>query len=88
LFTKPLLEKNFPNGKFLLITSGYHMRRSLACFQKIGIAVTPYSTDRLGGKPKFVFDHLLLPNLHALETWQVIIHEMTGLVMYKVAGYG
>src|ERR1051326_3616429 len=37
LFSKELIDKkNFSSGKFLLITSGYHMRRSLACFRKVG----------------------------------------------------
>jgi uncharacterized SAM-binding protein YcdF (DUF218 family) len=88
VFTKPILDKEFPKGKFLLITSAYHMRRSLACFRKAGIEVTPYSTDRESGPRKYVFDHLFIPDLSALQTWQTVIHESTGLLIYKLAGYG
>jgi len=86
-FTKPILDKEFPNGKFLLITSAYHMRRSIACFKKAGIHVTPYSTDRQAGERKFVFDFMFIPNVDALEVWQMAIHEMVGYLIYKMAGY-
>jgi uncharacterized SAM-binding protein YcdF (DUF218 family) len=87
VFTKPLLEKAFPHGKFLLITSAYHMRRSVACFEKAGIPVTPYSTDMQSGERKFVFDTLFIPNIDAMEVWQTAIHEMVGFLIYKLVGY-
>jgi uncharacterized SAM-binding protein YcdF (DUF218 family) len=87
IFTKPILDKEFPKGKFLLLTSAYHMRRSLACFKKAGIQVTPYSTDRQSGDRKFAIDFLFSPNVNALEIWEIAIHEMTGYLMYKIAGY-
>jgi uncharacterized SAM-binding protein YcdF (DUF218 family) len=87
LFTKPILDRELKGGRFLLITSAYHMRRSLGCFAKAGIAVTPYSTDRHSGEPKFVFDHLFIPSTDAIETWELLIHEITGYLTYKVAGY-
>ncbi|MDQ3111182.1 MAG: YdcF family protein, partial [Bacteroidota bacterium] len=40
LFTKPVLAKEVPGGRYLLVTSAFHMRRSLACFAKEGIRVT------------------------------------------------
>ncbi|MFI5148334.1 MAG: YdcF family protein [Bacteroidia bacterium] len=86
-FTKPLLDKEFPQGKFLLITSAYHMRRSLGCFRKAGITVTPYSTDRLAGERKLALDFYLIPNIDALDVWQAAIHEMSGYMIYKLAGY-
>jgi uncharacterized SAM-binding protein YcdF (DUF218 family) len=86
-FTKPILDKEFPNGKFLLITSAYHMRRSIGCFKKAGITVTPYSTDRYAGERKMAFDFFFIPNVDALDVWQAAIHEMSGYMIYKVAGY-
>jgi uncharacterized SAM-binding protein YcdF (DUF218 family) len=86
-FTKPILDKEFPQGKFLLITSAYHMRRSLGCFRKAGIPVTPYSTDRYAGERKLAFDFFLIPNVEAMDVWQAALHEMSGYVIYKAAGY-
>ncbi len=87
LFTRPILEKNVPKGKYLLITSAYHMRRALACFEKVGVHVDPYSTDRMSGDRKFIFDYMFIPNTDALETWQIGIHEIIGFIIYKIAGY-
>jgi uncharacterized SAM-binding protein YcdF (DUF218 family) len=87
IFTRPLLDKNFPHGKFLLITSAFHMRRSLGCFKKAGITAIPYSTDLQSADRKFVFDNMFIPNISAIEVWQTGIHEVTGYLIYKMAGY-
>jgi len=86
-YSRPLLDNYFTKGKFLLITSAFHERRSLACFRKQGIHVTPYSTDRYSGPRKFQFDHMLLPNAETLFNWDTLIHEWVGYVMYKMMGY-
>lgn len=87
LFTKSLLDKELSGKKFLLITSGMHMRRALQCFSKAGINVKPYSTDRYSGPRKFEVDHLFIPNAFVLEYWDVLIHEYIGFVSYKIVGY-
>lgn len=82
-----ILNKDFANGKFLLVTSGYHMPRAKRCFQKVGIAVTPFSVDQYAGKRKYIFDHLFLPDTYVVMKWEIILHEWIGFVMYKVLGY-
>ncbi len=84
---KPVLQKNFPNGKFLLITSAFHMRRSVACFKKQGIEVTSYSADRYSGPRKFQWDHVFIPSAETLMGWNTLIHEWIGYLTYKIAGY-
>lgn len=88
-FAKQFLDKHaYGEGKFLLITSGHHMRRALACFRKVGINVTPYSVDRNASLERhFTFDHLLLPNVHTLMWWEAVIHEWIGMLIYKIQGY-
>lgn len=85
--TKQLLDKDSVGTNLLLITSAFHMRRAMGCFKKEGIIAEPYSTDRFAGPRKWVFDHLLIPNSDALETWTMLIHEMVGALVYKVVGY-
>jgi len=85
--TKPLLEQYIPNGKYLLITSAYHMRRSVKCFEKAGIHVDPFSADRISGPRKFEINHLLLPNAWTLADWYAFNHELLGYITYKMAGY-
>jgi uncharacterized SAM-binding protein YcdF (DUF218 family) len=84
---KQMLNQFFPHGKFLLITSGYHMRRSTACFMKEGIDVTPYSTDMFGGPVKIQFDYLFLPSAETLFNWEKLFHEWVGAVIYWILGY-
>ena len=86
-FSKPILEKKFPKGKFLLITSASHMRRAMACFKKAGITAIPFSVDRQSGPRKFTLDHLLIPSIEALREWNSLIHEWVGCITYKIAGY-
>jgi len=85
--TKKLLGENNIKGEFLLITSAFHMRRSVGCFNKVGLTVDPYSTDRYSGPRKFEFDHMFIPNISALNDWTNLIHEIVGYITYKISGY-
>ena len=71
-----------------MITSAFHMRRSLNCFDAVGMDVAPYSTDRYAGPRKFEFDHLFIPNTSSINDWNTLIHEIVGYITYKVIGYG
>jgi uncharacterized SAM-binding protein YcdF (DUF218 family) len=84
---KSILETFFPNGKFLLISSGWHLKRATACFLKEGIAVTPYSTDRYSGPVKLDIDYLIIPSSETLFNWEKLIHEWVGTIVYKFNGY-
>lgn len=87
VFTKALLDKEKMKGEFLLITSGFHMRRSLACFKKEGLVTTPYSTDRYAGPRKFEFEYLLIPDASVIFKFNNLIHEIIGFITYKIVGY-
>ena len=87
VFTKQLVEKEKINGSYLLITSAFHMRRSLGCFKKVGMTVDPYSVDRYAGPPKYDFDYLFIPNASTMNDWNNLIHEIVGYLTYKVSGY-
>jgi len=82
-----ILNKIYPDGKFLLVTSGFHMPRAKRCFKKTGLNVTPFSVDQYAGKRKFVFDHLFIPDVEAMRKWEIIIHEWVGFISYKLVGY-
>ncbi|MEO6883180.1 MAG: YdcF family protein [Bacteroidia bacterium] len=87
LFSKAILEQNSVGKKYLLITSAFHMRRALGCFQKQGISVVPYSTDRYSGPIKWEFDYLFIPDASTFNNWNVLLHEMVGFFTYKIVGY-
>ncbi|HEX8516976.1 MAG TPA: YdcF family protein [Bacteroidia bacterium] len=85
--TRKLIDEKKIDGKMLLITSAFHMRRSIGCFEKAGIDIDSYTTDRYAGPRKFEFDHLFIPNLSAMEDWNNLIHEVVGYITYKIFGY-
>ena len=70
---------------FLLITSDYHMRRSLSCFKKTGLNITPFVKE----SDEFHFDleSLIVPQTNVLFKWKVLFHEIVGYFMYKLMGY-
>lgn len=84
LNTKALLAENGLTN-CLLITSGFHMPRALALFQKAGIAVIPYPVDfRSRGDERLGFD-FAQPSLNAQNT-ATAVREWLGLLGYYLAG--
>lgn len=87
LFSAKILQNKFPNQKYLLVTSAFHMRRSEGCFRKVGVDFTPFSTDIRAVPRRFTPDAWLVPSENALGKWHTIIHEITGYLTYKIVGY-
>ncbi len=88
VFTKKILDSLHISGNFLLVTSAYHMPRSLAIFKKAGYKqITPYITNRSSGLRRFTFDHLFIPNPGALIALELLIHEWMGYLTYQLKGY-
>lgn len=85
---KPMLDSlHFKPEDCLLITSAFHMRRSLACYRKAGLNIEPFSTD-FYAHPRFFYpDGLFIPKLEAMIIWHKLVKEWVGLVAYKLAGY-
>jgi len=70
-----------------LITSAFHIPRSLGCFRKAGLNVQPYSVDFYSNDRKFDLDNLIVPSASALEKWSLLIHEICGFLIYKIMGF-
>lgn len=88
IFSKQILDSLYFNGSILLVTSSFHMRRSLAIFEKAGYKnVTPFVTNKITGNRKFGFDYCFIPNSEAITTLNLILHEITGYAIYKLKGY-
>ena len=82
------LLKNLDGSKdVLLVTSGYHLRRSIACFRKVGINVDPFSTDPVSEPVRFSIDHFLVPRADSIMMWQIMLKEWIGFVAYWLAGF-
>lgn len=75
------------NENILLITSAFHMRRSLGCFKKVGMNPDYHVADLFSGERKFAPDHLLIPQIQILEYWSLLFHEISGYIVYNIMGY-
>ena len=82
-----MIKKDFADSEYLLITSAFHMRRSLACFRKVGVPVTGFSTDfKTGDYPPQIMSYII-PEPGALSKWHILIKEILGMTAYKMVGY-
>jgi uncharacterized SAM-binding protein YcdF (DUF218 family) len=71
--------------RWLLVTSAYHMPRSVGLFRKAGFAVEPYPVDwRVGGRADLVsFQIFSVDGLANVDTG---VREWIGLVAYGMTG--
>ena len=87
--TQNILNRSYPHlTRFLLITSGTHMRRSIACFENAGMHVTPFSTDLYTSEKRVYFwDQYFIPNVDFFERWNHLTKEIFGYITYDLVGY-
>ncbi|HEY0330834.1 MAG TPA: YdcF family protein [Rhodopseudomonas sp.] len=83
-FTRDLVAPK-PGERWLLVTSAYHMPRSIAAFRAVGFEVEAYPVDwRTRGwvDAAMPFDRLSA----GLARTDVAVHEWVGLIAYRLAG--
>ncbi|MEN0053709.1 MAG: YdcF family protein [Mucilaginibacter sp.] len=86
-FTKVLLQKHKQQGPYLLVTSAFHMRRSVRIFRKTGIDVVPYPCNYIAGRGAFALDEFV-PSADALSKWSTYIKEVIGLSVNYISNKG
>jgi uncharacterized SAM-binding protein YcdF (DUF218 family) len=82
---KIIEERKIPSA--LLITSAFHMRRAKGCFDKLNIGVDTYSTDPQPAKQEYYPVNLIVPHTDNITKWEELMHEIMGVIMYKLKGY-
>jgi len=90
LFTAHVIDSlNIHPSELVLVTSSFHMRRSVGCFKKVGLDIHPYPVDFYAQsvKDKATLRYLLLPDMEALVGWNYLLHEWIGYVTYWIMGY-
>jgi uncharacterized SAM-binding protein YcdF (DUF218 family) len=83
-FSKALASPK-PGERWLLVTSAFHMPRSVGLFRKAGFDVEPYPADWRTGSGKT----LLAPSVFAsdgLDRIDIAIREWMGLAAYRISG--
>jgi len=85
---KKMLElRSIKPSDCILITSAFHMRRSIACYRKANMEMDTFTTDFYTHKRVITPDVLLIPRIEAMSIWQRLFKEWVGFVAYKIAGY-
>lgn len=71
--------------RWLLVTSAFHMPRSIGLFRKAGFAVEAYPVDwRVGGRGDLMgFSNVILDGLGRTE---IAVREWIGLIAYRATG--
>jgi uncharacterized SAM-binding protein YcdF (DUF218 family) len=71
--------------RWLLLTSAYHMPRSVGVFRKAGFAVEPYPVDwRVGGRADLATFRIFA--VEGLGSVDVGVREWIGLAAYRISG--
>jgi len=84
VFTRQLVTPK-PGERWLLVTSAFHMPRSIGAFRRAGFAIEAYPVDwRTRGWVDAMtpFDKLSA----GLARADVAVHEWTGLIAYRISG--
>ncbi|MEY4505583.1 MAG: hypothetical protein RL297_161 [Pseudomonadota bacterium] len=69
------------SGDWLLVTSAWHMPRSMAEFEAVGCRVTPYPVDFRTGESTPWSEYSLAKSL---MRWQTALHEYLGWWVYRL----
>ena len=83
--TKTLLLKNKQKGPYILVTSAFHMRRSLQIFKGRGLDVIAYPCNYIAGTGTLSFWDLL-PDPGTLNYWSIYIKEVIGFMVNYITG--
>jgi uncharacterized SAM-binding protein YcdF (DUF218 family) len=89
LFSKKILDSlGWRNHRLLIITSPLHQYRGQACFAKQGYKTYIYSQkSQKNSLEKVLPKNLFLPQAEILLEWNNFLHELIGIITYKIAGY-
>ena len=79
-FSKTILKASKLQGPYILVTSAFHMRRSLGIFKKTGIEVVPYPCNFISGKGN-VSPFNIIPDVEPLYKWNYYIKEVIGTIV-------
>ena len=73
------LEKNI-----LIITSSWHAKRALFCFNNYFNNIDVLTTDYKQKKRKYTISYIIMPSPDALKKWNILIKEWIGFIVYRI----
>ena len=79
-FSKSVLTAQRLQPPYILVTSAFHMRRSLGIFKTAGLDVIPYPCNYIAGTGRFSLAGLI-PDVTTLATWDTYTKEVVGTIV-------
>jgi uncharacterized SAM-binding protein YcdF (DUF218 family) len=86
VFSKKVSDSLHLRQPLLLITSAFHMRRSMRCFNKAGLNCIAYPCDYKVVAQKISLGNTVLPEFGLLFEWSTYTKELIGLAVYRLTG--
>ena len=84
-FSREMLKPK-PGERWLLVTSAYHMPRSMGLFRKAGFPVEAYPVDWKVGTKEDLLKFYVTAN-DGLQLVDIGVREWLGLIAYRIAGH-
>jgi uncharacterized SAM-binding protein YcdF (DUF218 family) len=85
-FTLKLIKKHHLSKKIYLVTSAYHMKRSIMIFKHFGFKIIPKPVGFISNNKSYnIYD--FLPHMGALNNSYKAIHEYFGILSLYLRGY-
>ena len=80
-FSKRILQANHVQPPYLLVTSDFHIRRSMVIFKKHGLNVIAYPCNYIAGHCDLGLANFIIPDADALAGWSMYLKEVVGYVV-------
>ena len=87
LFSKAIIDSQYPKAHCMLITSAYHLPRAKLCFDKVGLKTLPFPAHFLAARLTESPLTYISPDAEAFLKWSLIVREWLGLLAYKLQKY-
>jgi uncharacterized SAM-binding protein YcdF (DUF218 family) len=81
-----LIKNIVGKDKFILVTSAYHMPRSMALFQKQGMHPIPAPAGHKVKNNETINPYMYFPDSDGIEKMEFAVHEYLGLIWSKLTG--
>ncbi|NCI51239.1 YdcF family protein [Sediminibacterium roseum] len=86
VFSKQVSDSMHFKQPLVLVTSAFHMPRSMRCFKKAGLDCIAYPCDYKVVAQKPTLQNTLLPDITLLYEWTTMMKEFVGINVYRLTG--
>ena len=85
---KQIKKLNLKNSETVLITSAYHMKRSMIIAKKLGLDLNPYASDfKYSSQISLLNKYQAFDVASNLSKFNLFFREILGIIAFKITGY-